>query len=137
MANLPIDGNKITLVATGKVRPVAVYAEMADGSKKRVPGEQEKSDFGVPLWAVDVQLDDDEATRTEAIAVKVPSVDEPQPPKWRPVTFEGLTCKPYVPNGGRQVQLSMRAESLITDQGGSAASTGKKSAPAAAGSDPA
>lgn len=128
MANLPIDAGQITLVATGKVRPVAVYAEMADGSRKRVPGEQEKSDFGIPLWAIDVQLDDDEATRTEAIAVKVPSTEEPQPPKWRPITFTGLTCKPYVPNGGRQVALSMRADGIATE---SAASGAKKSAPAA------
>lgn len=114
MATLPIDASKITLVATGKVRPVAVYAEMADGSKKRVPGEQEKDAFGLPMWAVDVQLDDDNDSRTEAIAVKVPSTEQPEPPKWRPITFTGLTCKPYVPNGGRQVALSMRAEGIDT-----------------------
>lgn len=112
MANLPIDASQITLIATGKVRPVAVYAEMADGSKRRVPDAQEKTDAGVPLWAVDVQLDDDDANRTEAISVKVPSHDEPHPAKWQPVMFKGLTCKPYVPSGGRQVALSMRAEGL-------------------------
>lgn len=116
MANLPIDASSITLVATGKVRPVAVYAEMADGSRKRVPGEQEKSDMGVPLWAVDVQLDDEEATRTEAVAVKVASAEQPEPPKWRPVQFYGLTCKPYVPRGSSQVALSMRAEGIDTGQ---------------------
>lgn len=125
MATLPIDASKITLIATGKVRPVAVYAEMADGSKRRVPGEQEKSDFGVPLWAVDVQLDDEEATRTEAIAVKVPSTDQPEPPKWRPVTFHGLTCKPYQANGARQIALSMRAEGMDTGQPAPAAAAKK------------
>lgn len=129
MANLPIDADKITLVATGKVRPVAVYAEMSDGSKKRVPGEQEKNDLGTPLWAVDVQLDDDEATRTEAIAVKVPSAEQPEPPKWRPITFLGLTCKPYVVRGSNQVALSMRAEGIDTGQPSTAAAS-KKAAPA-------
>lgn len=131
MANLPIDASKITLIATGKVRPVPVYAEMADGSKRRVPGEQEKDAFGLPIWAVDVQLDDDDATRTEAIAVKVPSTDEPAPAKWRPVTFTGLTCKPYVPNGGRQVQLSMRAEGI---EGAATGGSRRAAAPASSGS---
>lgn len=112
MANLPIDASKITLVATGKVRPVAVYAEQADGSKVRVPGAQEKSDFGMPLWAVDVLLDDDDANRAEAISVKVPSADEPVVPKFQPVQFSGLTCKPWKGRTG-QVELSMRAESLV------------------------
>lgn len=114
MATLPIEGSKITLIATGKVRPVAVYAELADGSKRRVPDAQEKNDAGVPLWAIDVQLDDDEATRTEAISVKVPSTEEPRPQKWAPITFTGLTCKPYIPNGSRQIALSMRAEGIAT-----------------------
>lgn len=112
MATLPLDGSKITLIATGKVRPVAVYAEMADGSNKRVPGAQEKTDFGLPLWAVDVLLDDEDATRAEAITVKVPCTDEPQVPKFQPVTFQGLTCKPYADRSGR-VALSMRAEAIV------------------------
>lgn len=129
MANLPIDASKITLVATGKVRPVAVYAEDAAGNKQRVPGAQDKSDFGVPLWQVDVLLDDDDAMRAEAISVKVPSTEEPVVPKYQPVTFVALTCKPWV-NGraGNQVALSMRAESIST---GNPAVAPKKSAPAA------
>jgi hypothetical protein len=114
VANLPIDGTKITLIATGKVRPVAVYAEMSDGTNRRVPGAQEKTDAGTPVWAVDVQLDDDDANRAEAISVKVPSADEPQVPKWKPVVFTGLVCKPYIPNGGRQVALSMRADGIAS-----------------------
>jgi hypothetical protein len=112
MATLPIDGDKITLIATGKVRPVPVYAELADGSRRRVPDSQEKSDSGVPIWAVDVQLDDDDADRTDAVSVKVPATDEPRPAKWQPITFTGLTCKPYIPKGTHQVALSMRAEGI-------------------------
>jgi hypothetical protein len=112
VANLPIDGAKITLIATGKVRPVAVYAEMPDGSNRRVPGAQEQTDNGIPIWAVDVQLDDDDANRAEAISVKVPAADEPTVAKWKPVTFTGLVCKPYIPSGGRQVALSMRADGI-------------------------
>lgn len=112
MATLHLDGSKTNLIATGKVRPVAVYAEKADGTNVRVPGAQEKSDFGVPLWAVDVMLDDDDATRVEAITVKVPATDEPVVPKFQPVRFEGLTCKPYKDRSG-QIALSMRAESIV------------------------
>lgn len=128
MANLPIDGMKITLVATGKVRPVAVYAEDAAGNNRRVPGAQEKSDFGIPLWAVDVLLDDDEATRVEAISVKVPSTDEPVVAKFMPVIFEGLTCKPWVNSrAGNQIALSMRAESISAGIPAAATTSGSAS----------
>lgn len=120
MANLPIDGSKITLVATGKVRPVAVYAEMPDGTNRRVPGAQEQTEQGVPIWAVDVQLDDDDANRAEAISVKVPAADQPAPAKWQPVVFVGLICKPYLPTGGRQVALSMRADGIASAPGAAA-----------------
>lgn len=132
MANLPIDANKITLVATGKVRPVAVYAEDASGQNRRVPGAQEKSDFGLPLWAVDVLLDDDEATRVEAISVKVPSNEEPQVAKFQPVTFQGLTCKPWVNSrAGNQIALSMRAEGIVSDAPAASSSRGKAAAQSA------
>jgi len=129
MANLPIDASKITLVATGKVRPVAVYAEDAAGQNRRVPGAQEKSDFGLPLWAVDVLLDDDDATRVEAISVKVPSNEEPVVAKFQPVTFHGLTCKPWV-NGraGNQIALSMRAEGIVSDAPAASSSRSKAAA---------
>lgn len=113
MANLPMDANKITLIATGKVRPVAVYAERADGSKARVPGAQEKSDFDVPMWQVDVLLDDEDANRAEAITVKVPSVSEPVVPKFQPVTFQGLYVKPYVDfRNGNRLAMSAWAEGI-------------------------
>ena len=127
MATLPIDSSKIVLVATGKVRPVAVYAEQANGEKVRVPGAQEKSDFGLPLWAVDVLLDDDDANRAEAISVKVPSADEPQVPKFQPVQFEGLTCKPWK-GRSNQVELSMRAESIVVASAPTSSRSSKASA---------
>lgn len=128
MATLPIDGSKITLIATGKYRPVRQYAELADGQRRMVPDSHETNDAGVPLWAIDVLLDDDDASRAEAISVKVPSLAEPVVPSWQPITFTGLVCRPYVLNGSRQVGLSMRAEGIEVSASTPARSAAKSAA---------
>lgn len=131
MANLPIDSNKITLVATGKVRPVPLYAEDAAGNKQRVPGAQDKCPrTNKNLFAVDVMLDDDEDKRSEAISVKVPADVEPVVAKWQPVIFSGLTCKPYIKQGVFQPVLSMSATGI--EAPGAPASSSRKSSPASA-----
>src|SRR5690606_29862001 len=128
MATLPIDGSKITLIATGKYRPVRQYAELADGQRRMVPDSHETNDAGVPLWAIDVLLDDDDASRAEAISVKVPSLAEPVVPSWQPITFTGLVCRPYVLNGSRQVGLAMRAEGIEVSASTPARSAAKSAA---------
>lgn len=128
MPALPIDSTQITLVATGKVRPVKVYAEMGDGSRRAVPDSQDKSDAGIPLWQVDVLVDDDEADRAEPVAVKVASEVEPQVTKFAPVPFQGLRCTPYVDRRTNRVGLSFRADGIAPAQ-----ANGRKSAAATAG----
>lgn len=132
MATLPIDASKIDLIATGKARPVKVYAEMNDGSRRAVPDSQDKNEHGTPLWTIDVQYDpdpDNDESRMEAIGVKVASAEKPQVKAMQPVQFEGLTCRPYVDKKSGWVALSMRAEGIATGKSsgssrGAAASEG-------------
>jgi hypothetical protein len=125
MARLPIDGQALTLVATGKYRAVPKYAEIADGSRRAVPGSQETDGTGTPLWAVDVLLDDDDSDRAQAVSVKVASASEPQLPKYQPVQFVGLTCTPYVDRNTRRVALSFSASGIASGSGASASSSAK------------
>lgn len=124
MPALPIDASKITLVATGKIRAVRTYAEMADGSRRAVPDSQEKSDSGLPLWTVDVLIDDEESDRAEPVGVKVASKEEPKPAKYQPVLFEGLRAMPYVDRRTNRVALSFRADGIAAQSAGRKASGG-------------
>jgi hypothetical protein len=116
MAQFPIESSRLTLIATGKCRPVALYAENAAGEKVRVPGAQETDErTKLPVWTVDVQLDDDEAARAEAIGVKVSAAQEPRPAKWQPITFENLVCTPWVDKrANNQLKFSMRATGIVS-----------------------
>lgn len=114
---LPIDGNALTFIATGKYRPVKEYAELADGSRRAIPDSQAKNDAGLPIWTVDAMLDDDEADRAEPIGVKVATATEPQPPKYQPISFTGLVCTPYVDRRTNRVGLSFSATGIATAGG--------------------
>lgn len=83
---VPVDGARMTLVSTGKVHAVPVWADgrMVEGQQERDPNT------GMPLWSVDVIPDNDEATRSEAWSVRVPGLSAPVVAKWQPVQFEGL-----------------------------------------------
>lgn len=111
MRTIPVDASKITLLASGKLMPKAVYAKLADGSSKRIPDKQAEEE-GIPLWVVDCYLDDDEEEgRAEVIGVTVGSFERPAVTKFRPVEFEGLTARPYV-SGGR-VTVSFTADRIV------------------------
>jgi hypothetical protein len=90
---------------------VAEYGELADGSRRAIPNSQAKVD-GVPLWTVDVLLDDEDSDRAETVGVKVASSTEPTLPKFRPVEFIGLTCTPYVDRRTNRVGLSFSASGI-------------------------
>lgn len=109
MRNLPIDASRLTLLASGKVLPVPEYAELADGTKRRVPDRQAKDrDTGLPLWVVDCFADDDdEDARAEVVGVKVAAIDRPQVQKLRPVEFIGLVASGWNRDG--RVAYSFRA----------------------------
>jgi len=112
MRNLPIDASRLHLLASGKCMPVAEYAELSDGSKRRVPGAQAKDrDTGLPLWVVDCFVDDDEEDgRAEIVGVKVASVEKPQVQKFRPVAFLDLVASAYVRDG--RVAYTFRASGI-------------------------
>lgn len=83
---LPIDADRLGVIATGHVEPVMPWIEK-DG--RRQPGtEQETDDAGMPLWTVHALVMSD--SRPSAIAVRVPSRECPQPPALAPAAFERL-----------------------------------------------
>lgn len=112
MRNLPIDTDRLALLAAGKCMAVAEYAELADGTKRRVPGAQAKDrDTGLPLWVVDCFVDDeDEDGRAEIVGVKVASNEKPQVQKLRPIQFVGLVASGYLRDG--RVTYTFRASGI-------------------------
>lgn len=115
MRRIPVDTTKVTFIGTGKTAARAKYAELSDGSRRRVPDAQDTNDEGVPMWVVDVLVDDDESDRAEVVSVKVASYDEPITAKWQPVRFRGLVALPYVLQGGNgRVSLSFTADGIDT-----------------------
>jgi hypothetical protein len=94
MRTLPIDSNAIHMLATGEVQPVAVWAELSDGSRRPVPDAQEKNDQNVPLWTVGALVPPaQEGDRAELISVRVASYERPQITGLTPVRFDGLVCR--------------------------------------------
>jgi hypothetical protein len=112
MRLLPIDASRLTLLASGKTMPKAEYAELSDGSRKRVPGAQAcDPTSGLPLWIVDCFLDDDEEEgRAEVVGVTVATRERPQVQKFRPVEFVELVATAYVRDG--RTAFSFRATGI-------------------------
>lgn len=114
MRNIPIDGTRITLLASGKLLPKPVYAELSDGSRRRVPDRQAvDQETQVPLWIIDCFLDDgEEEGRAEVVAVTVPCIEKPVVQKFKPLEFDGLEARAYVRDG--RVGLSFSADALVS-----------------------
>jgi hypothetical protein len=94
MRSLPIDSSQIRLLATGGVQPVAVWAELADGSRRPVPDAQEKDEHGVPLWTVEVLAPPvEDGDRAEIVTVRIASFDPPKVTELEPVSFDGLVVR--------------------------------------------
>ncbi|GAA2887475.1 hypothetical protein GCM10010472_52250 [Pseudonocardia halophobica] len=111
MRTIPVDSTRAQFIGTGKAAARAQYAELSDGSRRRT-GEQDKDEHGVPLWVIDVLVDDDDADRAEVIGVRVASWDEPKVDKWKPVRFINLVAVPYADRSTGRVALSMRADGI-------------------------
>lgn len=111
MRAIPVDTGRVTFIGTGKAASRAEYVELSDGSRKR-SGQQATDDNGIPLWTVDVLVDDDDSDRAEVVGVKIASRDEPRTEKWKPVRFVNLVVVPYVDRGSNRVALSMRADGI-------------------------
>lgn len=115
MRAIPVDTNELRLIASGMIAAKGLYAELADGSRRRVPGEQAKDrDTGLPLWVVDCfvdeEIDPDVDGRAEVVGVTVGSADRPRVTKFAPVTFVGLTATGYVRDN--RVAFSFKADGI-------------------------
>jgi hypothetical protein len=111
MRAIPVDCTRITLIGTGKSAERAEYVELSDGSRKR-SGNQAKDDAGVPVWVVDVLIDDPEADRAEIGSVKIATWEPPITKLGQPVRFVNLVAVPYVAQGTNRVALSFRADGI-------------------------
>jgi hypothetical protein len=94
MRTLPIDTTAIRMLSTGEVQAVAVWAELPDGSRRPVPGGQEKDANGVPLWTVGALVPPaQEGDRAELINVRLAAWDRPTVQEFTPIRFDGLLCR--------------------------------------------
>lgn len=107
MRTIPVDGERVTLVSTGKVMAKPVYEE-----GQKVQGRQASDDYGTPQWIVDCIDDSEETLRSEAIGVVVSSPVQPVLQKWRPVVFEGLVASVYRDKLTGQPKASFRASGI-------------------------
>jgi hypothetical protein len=112
MRRIPVDCTKVRFLGTGKVAERAKYAELSDGSRRRVPDAQDTDDQGRPMWVVDVLVDDPEADRAEIASVKVASYEVPETTMGVEVRFTNLTALPYVLSGQNRVSLSFNADGI-------------------------
>lgn len=112
MRAIPVDTTRIRFIGTGKHAARAVYAELTDGTRRRVPDSHDKDDQGRPLWVVDVMVDDPDADRAEIAGVKVASYEVPETRLGDEVRFLGLVAVPYVAQGTGRVALSFRADGI-------------------------
>ena len=112
MRRIPVDTSRVRFLGTGKTAARAQYAEQSDGSRRRVPDAQDKNADGVPMWVVDVLVDDSDADRAEIAGVKVASYEEPRTELGKEVRFRGLVALPYVQQGTNRVALSFSADGI-------------------------
>lgn len=122
MRAIPVDAARVRFIATGKGAARAEYVELSDGSRKR-SGNQATDDKGLPLWVVDVLVDDPEADRAEVVAVRIASTSEPVTRFGQELRFVNLVAFPYLSNG--RVALSFRADGI---DGGAKGSQGGQAA---------
>ncbi len=125
---LPIDNTRVSLMlASETVEEVPAYAELSDGSRRRVDGRQATDPVsGLPLFFVYVMLLGEPGTRPEMVRVKVQSATLPTlPGLFQPVPFEGLTCTPYVDSSSGRVALSWKAEGIRSAGSRSVSADGK------------
>jgi hypothetical protein len=112
MRSIPVDLSRCTLIGTGKVSTKAEYVTLSDGST-RASGNQAKDEAtGLPLWVIDVLVDDDDARRAEVVGVTVPAAEEPVTTKWRPVAFRNVTATIYTDRQSNQAKVSLKAEGM-------------------------
>jgi len=110
--NLPIDLGRLPLLAaTAEPIPVAVWAELSDGSRRPVPGKQGTTEDGVPLWQIDRLVAGVGGDRAEVVTVQVASHDAPKIAQFQPVNFQNLTARVSKTRGG-DIRLYWQADGI-------------------------
>ena len=112
MRRIPVDCSRVRFIGTGKAAARAKYAELSDGSRRRVPDAQDTNDAGVPMWTIDVLVDDPDNERAEICSVKVACYEVPETRLGVEVRFVGLVALPYVLQGSNRVALSFSADAV-------------------------
>lgn len=115
MRSIPVDVSRVSFIGTGKTASRAEYVELSDGSRRASGNQAKQEETGLPLWVVDVLVDDDTARRAEVVGVVVASYDEPVTQKWQPVRFRGLVATIYADRASGQAKVSLKAEGIETD----------------------
>lgn len=93
---IPVDSDRIELVASGHVVPVPVWAEMPDGSRKLMEDQQAvDEESGELLWNVDVFGESGRAgtERAEVVSVQVRSPYQPTVARFAPISFRELAVR--------------------------------------------
>ena len=124
MPALAIDQSRTTLVAASATpEPAPAYAELSDGSRRRIPDRQAvDADTQIPVWIVHALLMTLGAGKPEMVRVKVTSPSVPVvPPMFTPVDFVDLVAVPYVDSQSGRVALSFRASGIRASAAGKAA----------------
>ena len=112
---IPVNTDAFPFLGTGTGAAKAEYVQLGapgDPAQKRVrSGNQETDkDSGLPLWVLDVIVQDPDSGRTEVVGVKVAAAVQPETVFGQPVRFLNLRCMGYV--SGNFVQYTFRADGV-------------------------
>ncbi|MEQ3551167.1 hypothetical protein WIS52_11860 [Pseudonocardia nematodicida] len=111
MRSIPVDTSKVQFIGTGKVAERAEYVQLSDGSRKRSGNQAKDETTGLPVFVVDVLVNDPENNRAEIAGVKIAAAEAPQTQLGQPVQFRDLVAVPWV-DDARRVQMSFRAAGI-------------------------
>ncbi|MBN9739498.1 MULTISPECIES: hypothetical protein [unclassified Pseudonocardia] len=123
MRSYPIDTDRVRMISTGTVTPVAKWVELADGSRRPDPnGRQEVDEQGRGLWRVEVITPADESDdrdKTAVAEVMIASHEQPQVGSFgQALAFDGLVMTPgYVSRKTGQLTPPRWSAEAIRGQG--------------------
>jgi hypothetical protein len=97
MRMYPVDSNRVNMISTGRVKPVAEFGNTPDGY--RPTGAQAVDELTrLPLWEVEVITpadEDDDRDKTAVVAVAIAAKDKPDGGSFGDLLqFEGLAVLP-------------------------------------------
>jgi len=97
ISSIPIDSDRLTLVAAGTVNPIVKWGPDPANPGRNMEIGQETDDNGVLMWSVDCILKSgrrEDRQRSEVVNVRVPAAVQPVLAEFQPVKFAGLRIAP-------------------------------------------